>query len=245
MKILSSLTEKLFDMFFSAIGFRDPLVDDDSAILPYIKQTLQETSYVDLSIGKRNFGRNWEHAVRYFGKRYVIKYVSPEPWEVMKNWLARLSKQKDLLEKYLGQFLPSFEYFLVPVFPEKAAYVIVMERVFGKSLLTMSEEEIFSKPARKNLLSFLQANSALREKEGLFADLVGGKPTKILNPRFTGNLWVTNEGKVRLVDTVLIPKKYNSHSIPKKYWTCGIYHRVYKTLVLPRERKFTRKLANL
>ncbi len=256
MGIFSNLAEKGLESFFSTIGFRESLIDDDSAVLPYIEATLQDTPFSDLELGAKVPGRYYEHAVRFLGDNHIVKFVRPGPAEIMKKWLDRLYEQKLILERYLSQNLPSFSYFYVPVRVDQAGdreirqtfnqsgcelatYALVMQRVDGQPLYELSDKEIFSsKVVVKNLIRFLDRNREMRKKQGLFADLVGGEGLHILDPRYTGNIYVTDQGGVDLVDTVLIPSKYLPDSMPSKYRFAKLYHFCYRTLVLPRENRF-------
>ncbi|MEA2020186.1 MAG: hypothetical protein U9M98_00445 [Patescibacteria group bacterium] len=261
MGIFSSLTEKGLEFFFSTIGFRDVLIDDDSDILPYIEAALQHTPFADLKLGDKVLGRYYEHAVRFLGDNHIVKFVSPEPAELMRRWLDSLEKQKIILERYLPYSLPPFSYFYVPVEKEwnrrkggsenlssrsksaLATYALVMRRVNGNPLYKLSDCEIFSnQTVVKNLVRFLDGNKKMRKKQGLFADLIGGEGLHILNPRYTGNIYVTKEGGVELVDTVLIPPKYSPGIMPAKYRFAKLYHFCYRNFVLPRENSFYSRL---
>jgi len=266
MNSLSTPTEKILDLFFSAIGFRDLLIADDSAVLPYIEKALQDTPYAGLEIGKRAPGRYYEHAVRFLGEDHVVKFVEPAPLDVMKRWLKKLRKQKTILERYLPHNLPAFSYFYVPLGNNAAAgktrpdrsgrlgnaaaftsgratYALVMEKIEGRPLYALSNQEIFSNSELVgNLINFLEGNQEMRKEEGLFADLVGGPAHRILNPRYTGNLYVTDSNEVKLVDTVLIPPSSDPKTTPPKYRLAKLYHFCYRTLVLPREKGLVRKL---
>ncbi len=270
MSFFSKTFESLLDLFFSAIGFRDPLIDDDSAVLPYIEKALQDTPYAGLEIGEKTPGRNYEHAVRFLGDAHVVKFVQPAPEEVMRQWIENLREQKIILERYISHNLPSFSYFYVECgeaatftrpqeeralkgatikkekgrkSPPLATYALVMEKIEGRPLYHLSDDEIFSnRRLVENLVEFLEGNRKMREERGIFADLIGGLPSKILQPRYTGNLYVTEANEVKLVDTVLIPSNYGYKKMPAKYRFVKLYHFCYRTLVLPRERRFYQKL---
>lgn len=244
--MFSKLIEKALDFFFSAIGFRDPLIDNDNAVLPYIEEVLRGTPFADLEIGEKVPGRNYEHAIRFLGEDHVVKFVEPVRADVMRVWVENLHRQKTILERYLPHNLPSFSYFYVPVDNgqgECATYVLLMERVEGRPLYALSDKEIFSnRNLVENLVDFLDRNRELRREQGVFADLIGGQPHRILDPRYTGNLYVTKENTVKLVDTVLIPLSFVSGVMPEKYRLARLYHFCYRNFVLRWENLFYRKL---
>ncbi len=273
MDLFSYPSQKILDFFFSTLGFRDPLIDDDRTVLPYIEKALQDTSYSGLDIGEKAPGRYYEHAVRFLGNDHVVKYVQPVPAGVMKNWLKKLQEQKTILERYLPHNLPSFSYFYVPlsecsevatftsrqeeralkgatIKKEKgrkslplATYALVMEKIEGRPLYQLTDEEIFSnRQLIENLVEFLEGNRKMRKNHGIFADLVGGPASKILNPRYTGNLYVTETNEVKLVDTVLIPNLFNPKNTPSKYRLAKLYHFCYRCVVLSSERGLYQKI---
>ena len=308
-KHLDFLAGYFLSSFFSLIGFRDPAVEDDSAVLPYVKRVLENTPYSGLEVGRRLGARSWEHAVRYLGDSHVIKYVSPEPIGLMRVWLSELERQKKLLQRYFPSNLVLFEYFLIPSeksdsvrnslfgnsncrserieeaaeergwasssggkelsfgdslkpsseefdadkgsgfgelagrVEEYATYVAVMEKVCGRSLYELSDEDIFSNETLvQSLLEFFEANQRLRRDHGLFVDVVGGSAAKILNPRYTGNLFITEDSQVIIVDTVLIPARYKKDETPAKYRLGWLYHFCYNLLVRPFEKRFISSL---
>ena len=295
-KCLNSLAEYFLSSFFSLIGFRDPVTEDDHAILPHVKKALEDMPYSGLEIGERlPVQRNWEHAVRYLGDSHVIKYVSPEPMGLMGVWVSELQRQKRLLQKYFSNNLVEFDYVLVPVvlaprFPNlrgstnlegsssagcsesdnqeetlrvcaspaedlakadrtlrvsegRAIYVVVMEKVRGRPFYELSDEDIFSnKVLANNLLGFFENNNRLRRDHGIFVDALGGAALTILNPRHTGNLFVTEDNRVIIVDTVLIPPRYIPGQMPDKYRLARFYHLCYNLFVRPFENHFISRL---
>ncbi len=273
MNFFSKPTEKILNLFFSTIGFRDPLIEDDSAVLPHIKNALKDTPYADLKIGEKAPGRYYEHAVRFLGSDHVVKFVQPAPEEVMRQWIENLREQKIILERYISHNLPSFSYFYVECgeaatftrpqeeralkgatikkekgrkSPPLATYALVMEKIEGRPLYHLSDDEIFSnRRLVENLVEFLEGNRKMREERGIFADLIGGLPSKILQPRYTGNLYVTEENEVKLVDTVLIPNNYGYKKVPAKYRLAKLYHFCYNSFVLPRERALLKSLRKI
>jgi len=235
MRFLGRAADWALGAFFSLIGFRDPIIGCDSSLLPHIVRTLESTPYAGLSIGDPVPGRNWEHAVRFLGDEFIIKYVSPEPLALMQAWIQEIREQGQLLQEYLSAHLVPTTYFLVPLPGGQATYAVVMERVSGKSLLALSDEELFSnRDTVENLLNFFVKNRKLRADHGVSVDAVGGTALKILNPRYTNNLFVTEEGRVLLVPRV----------VPAKYRTCFLYRLANRLLVRPFESRFMRRLEN-
>ena len=243
MRFLGRAADWALGAFFSLIGFRDPIIGRDSSLLPHIVRALEDTPYAGISIGDPVPGRNWEHAVRFLGDDFVIKYVSPEPLVLMTAWVQEIREQGKLLQEHLPAHMVSTEYFLVPLPDGQATYAVVMRRVRGKSLLALTDEALFSnRTTVANLLNFFINNRKLRADHGVSVDAVGGTALKILNPRYTNNLFVTGEGRVLLVDTVLIPRHFNTLRTPAKYRTCFLYRLVNRLLVRPFESRFMRRL---
>ena len=276
MSIEISLADNLIAAFFSLIGFKDSVTEDDGKVLPHVKRALENTPYAGLEIRGRIWDRNWEHAVRSLGDHYVVKYVSPEPVGLMRGWISELQRQKRFLQEYFPSNLVPFDYIFVPAGkgrpeeegqalrpsrlgsrtpsesspkslalgnPAPATYVVVMEKVCGRPLLEVSDTELFSNQTLvKNLLEFFEANNRLRRDHGIFINLVGGTALEILNPRYTCNLFATEKGRVVVVDTVLIPVRYEKEKVPAKYRFCSLYHFAYNLLVRPFENHFISRL---
>ena len=239
---LEQVADKSLAEILSLVGFRDPIIDNDAHLLPHLKRALENTSYAALEIGDPVPNLGFEHAVRFLGDDWVIKYVSPEPISLMKIWVAEIKKQKELLLKYLPSNLVPFDYFLVPVSEDKATYMVVMEKVGGKPLAELSDKELFpNKPLVKSLLEFFSGNAKLYRNHGVCVDILGCG-AQVLNPRYSRNIQATAEGRAVVIDTILIPREFNPEKVPAKYRLRALYHSIYDHLVKPFEDSFVQKL---
>lgn len=243
MNQLQTVADRSLSDLLSFVGFRDPLIDDDTAVLPYIAAALEKTPYAGEPIGSKVPQPGFEHAVRFLGDRHVIKYVSPESLALMRSWVAEITGQKSLLFKYFSKNLVGFDYFFVPVGTHQATYLVVMEKVWGKSLSELEDEVVFgNRVLVSNLLEFFRGNRELYQSHGVSVDLLGAPAARVLDPRYSKNILVTADHRAIVIDTILIPREFDPEKVPGKYRLRGLYHAVYDHLVQPSEDAFVAKL---
>lgn len=242
MNQLEEIAGKSVTEFLSLVGLRDPIIYDDSYLLPYLKKTLKNTPFADLEIGNPVPEQGFEHAVRFLGKDRVIKYASPEPSSLVEAWIGEMEKQKKLLFQYLPSNLVPFDYFPVPVSEEESTYMVVMEKVGGRPLADLSDEELLpNKPLVKSLLEFFSGNEELYRNHGVCVDVLGN-PIRVFDPRYSKNIYAAEEGRAVVVDTILIPRKFDPEKVPAQYRVRTLYHSFYNYTVKPYEEAFVGKL---
>lgn len=237
----------LWNTIGNITGLRASVVQDDSAVLSAVKDTLKEAGYLQ-NVGGCISSSGWQHSVRRLGDGYVIKISPPFEKEKVEKFVNYLPRQRDVLEKYCAPYLTEDRYYLVDLGNGEACYLIVKPWIKGRPLNKVRKSELIQKrELSEKLIDLLDRGEQMYKETGYALDVAepGMFLSHFLSPEKTGNIIVDKENKLFYIDTVLVPPEYKSDFMPKIYRYSPLWYFIYKYGVQPRARAFKNRLSRL
>ena len=214
-----------------AIGAQREIVVDDSSVLPEVSRMLDDLGCGQLGAKIASGG---EHSVRLLDEDKVAKIGEPGKPHLIDGFINWIEYGLDILREEVPAHLPETQLHYVGLGNESACYVLVMDKVEGKVLAEIGDEEL--PLVAGSLLSILKANETIYSKHGICIDLSAAEelhhPTRplsirgiprIVNPRYTHNLMATTnregqlDGNVMITDPVMQPQDYQPGVLPGRF----------------------------
>lgn len=215
---------------------------DDSKVLPAVSKFVKPLGYGP--VGEK-IGRGGEHSVRNLGEKKIVKLGEPDDADLIRGFIDWSQYVLNILKERIPNHLPETEIHYVDLKDGQACYVVVMDKVRGRGLSQVKDEEL--PLIRQSLLEILKVNQQLHHDHGLSLDLtavdelshpiksidigtiVKGIP-RVVDPRYSNNYMATIDdkgkldGNIMITDPIIYPNKYEKGKFPKRFWNSSLWY---------------------